>query len=69
MLKRAIFTANCRPSSGVGVISHPLGLMEWEPKRHLYHDIGFRVAIVPEPSVGGLMALGMALVAWKRKGR
>ncbi len=29
---------------------------------------GFRVAIVPEPSVGGLMALGMALVAWKRKG-
>ena len=30
---------------------------------------GFRVAIVPEPSVGGLMMLGMALVAWKRKGK
>ena len=30
--------------------------------------IGFRVAIVPEPSVGGLMMVGMALVAWKRKG-
>ena len=32
-----------------------------------YSVIGFRVAIVPEPSVGGLMMLGMALVAWKRK--
>ena len=31
------------------------------------NDIGFRVAIVPEPSVAGLMILGMALVAWKRK--
>ena len=31
-------------------------------------SIGFRVAIVPEPSVAGIMALGMALVAWKRKG-
>ena len=30
-------------------------------------NIGFRVAIVPEPSVAGLMMLGMALVAWKRK--
>ena len=29
--------------------------------------IGFRVAIVPEPSVAGLMVLGMALVAWKRQ--
>ena len=28
---------------------------------------GFRIAIVPEPSVAGLMMLGMALVAWKRK--
>ena len=33
-----------------------------------FEDFGFRVAIVPEPSVAGLMALGMALVAWKRKG-
>ena len=28
---------------------------------------GFRVAIVPEPSMGGLMGLGMILLAWKRK--
>ncbi len=33
-----------------------------------YNGVGFRVAIVPEPSVAGLIALGMALVAWKRKG-
>ena len=32
-----------------------------------FRGIGFRVAIVPEPSVAGIMALGMALVAWKRK--
>ena len=31
------------------------------------NNIGFRVAIVPEPSVAGLMMVGMALVAWKRK--
>ena len=30
---------------------------------------GFRVAIVPEPSVGGIMVLGIILAAWKRKGR
>ena len=30
-------------------------------------NVGFRVAIVPEPSVAGLMMLGMALVACKRK--
>ena len=29
--------------------------------------VGFRVAIVPEPAVAGLMVLGMVLVAWKRK--
>ena len=29
--------------------------------------IGFRVALVPEPSVAGLMMLGMILAAWKRK--
>jgi formylglycine-generating enzyme required for sulfatase activity len=29
--------------------------------------VGFRVAIVPEPSVIGFMALGMAMLAWKRK--
>ena len=28
----------------------------------------FSVVCCPEPSVGGLMALGMTLVAWKRKG-
>jgi len=28
---------------------------------------GFRVVIVPEPAVAGLMMVGMALVAWKRK--
>ena len=39
------------------------------PANDYYIDIGFRVALVPEPSVGGLMALGMALVAWKRKGK
>ena len=33
-----------------------------------YFNIGFRVAIVPEPSVGGIMVLGMILAAWKRKG-
>ena len=31
------------------------------------YAVGFRVAVVPEPSVAGLMMLGMALVAWKRK--
>ena len=31
------------------------------------NNVGFRVAIVPEPTVAGLMMLGMALVAWKRK--
>lgn len=29
--------------------------------------LGFRIAIVPEPTVGGLMILGMALLAWQRK--
>ena len=28
---------------------------------------GFRVAIVPEPSVAGLMGLGIIVLAWKRK--
>lgn len=29
--------------------------------------LGFRIAIVPEPSVVGLMGLGMAMLAWQRK--
>ncbi len=29
--------------------------------------IGFRVAIVPEPGVVGIMALGIVMLAWKRK--
>jgi sulfatase modifying factor 1 len=29
--------------------------------------VGFRVAIVPEPTVAGLMGLGIILLAWKRK--
>lgn len=29
--------------------------------------VGFRVSIVPEPTVAGLMTLGLALLAWKRK--
>ena len=32
-----------------------------------FSGVGFRVAIVPEPSVVGLMALGLAMLAWKRK--
>lgn len=28
---------------------------------------GFRIVFVPEPSTAGLLALGMALLAWKRK--
>jgi formylglycine-generating enzyme required for sulfatase activity len=30
-------------------------------------NVGFRVVVVPEPNVVGLLALGMALLAWKRK--
>ena len=30
-------------------------------------DMGFRVVMVPEPSVVSCMALGMAMLAWKRK--
>lgn len=30
-------------------------------------DTGFRVVMIPEPSIAGMMMLGMALVAWKRK--
>ena len=30
-------------------------------------DNGFRVAIIPEPSVGAMMVTGIALLAWKRK--
>jgi sulfatase modifying factor 1 len=29
--------------------------------------VGFRVVIVPEPTVAGLMTLGIALFAWRRK--
>jgi formylglycine-generating enzyme required for sulfatase activity len=29
--------------------------------------VGFRIAVVPEPGVVGLMALGIVLLAWKRK--
>jgi formylglycine-generating enzyme required for sulfatase activity len=29
-------------------------------------NLGFRIVIVPEPGVAGLLALGMALLAWKR---
>ena len=31
------------------------------------NNVGFRIAIVPEPSVIGFMALGIAMLAWKRK--
>ncbi len=37
------------------------------PANDWHSGIGFRVAMIPEPSVAGIMALGMALVAWKRK--
>lgn len=30
-------------------------------------SVGFRIAIVPEPTAGGLMILGIALLAWQRK--
>jgi len=30
-------------------------------------NVGFRVAMVPEPSVIGCLGLGMAMLAWKRK--
>jgi len=29
--------------------------------------IGFRVAMIPEPTVGAMMVIGIALLAWKRK--
>jgi len=32
-----------------------------------YANIGFRVVIVPEPSVVGILTLGIALLAWRRK--
>lgn len=38
-----------------------------DPANELSADLGFRIVIVPEPSVVGIVALGMALVAWKRK--
>jgi formylglycine-generating enzyme required for sulfatase activity len=31
------------------------------------NNLGFRIVMVPEPSVIGFMALGMAMLAWKRK--
>ena len=31
------------------------------------HSMGLRIAIVPEPSMIGIMALGIILLAWKRK--
>lgn len=33
----------------------------------LYNSVGFRIAIVPEPSVIGIMGLGITLLAWKWK--
>jgi formylglycine-generating enzyme len=38
-----------------------------DPANEELTSTGFRVVLVPEPSVIGLMALGMALLAWKRK--
>jgi formylglycine-generating enzyme required for sulfatase activity len=31
------------------------------------NDVGFRVVMVPEPGVVGIMALGLAVLAWQRK--
>jgi sulfatase modifying factor 1 len=31
------------------------------------NNYGFRIVMIPEPSVAGMIMLGMALVAWKRK--
>jgi formylglycine-generating enzyme required for sulfatase activity len=30
-------------------------------------SIGFRIVFIPEPTVGVMMVLGMALLVWKRK--
>ncbi len=37
-----------------------------DPTQELW-DFGFRVAIIPEPSAGGMMLVGLVLLAWRRK--
>lgn len=32
-----------------------------------YSYVGFRIIMIPEPTAAGLMALGIAVLAWKRK--
>ena len=58
--------AGVRGTSPTLSLSGPLGGGLTTPPNWVGES--FSVVCCPEPSVGGLMALGMALVAWKRKG-